>query len=102
MREHHFVFRSAWTLPAPPERVYATLADVASYPRWWPQVKSAEPLDERSGLLTCRSALPYEITFRLTADVQDPERRTLRATLDGTAATRWPSSTRTSSWPARS
>ncbi len=83
MREHHFVFRSAWRLPAPPGVVYDTLADVAAYPAWWPQVKHAEQLDERSGALTCRSTLPYEITFVLTAELEDPDARTLRARLDG-------------------
>jgi hypothetical protein len=63
--------------------VYAVLADVAGYPRWWPQVRSARQLDERSGELRCRSLLPYDLVFSARQVVADPVARVLRARLDG-------------------
>src|SRR5581483_12472872 len=59
-----FVFRSEWRLPAPPDQVYAVLADVAAYPAWWPQIRGARRFDATSGELTCRSLLPYDLVFR--------------------------------------
>jgi uncharacterized protein YndB with AHSA1/START domain len=78
-----FVFRSTWALPAPPDRVYAVLADVERYPRWWPQVRRARRLDEISGELTCRSLLPYDLVFVMHQELQDPDSLVLRARMDG-------------------
>jgi hypothetical protein len=63
--------------------VYATLADVAGYPNWWRQVRSARWLSERSGELTCRSLLPYDLTFVIERDLEDPAGRVLRGRLTG-------------------
>jgi ribosome-associated toxin RatA of RatAB toxin-antitoxin module len=76
-------FTSTWRLPADPDVVYAALVDVAAYPRWWPQVRSAQQLDEQSGELRCRSLLPYELVFVAREMVADPVSRVLRARLDG-------------------
>lgn len=78
-----YVFRSEWRLAAAPDAVYATLADVESYPEWWPQVRAARRLDETSGEITCRSLLPYDLTFVMHRDVEDPAGRVLRARMDG-------------------
>lgn len=78
-----YVFRSVWRLPAAPERVYETLADVASYPRWWPQVRSTRRIDDVSGELTCRSLLPYDLTFVMRREIEDAQARVLRARMDG-------------------
>jgi uncharacterized protein YndB with AHSA1/START domain len=78
-----YVFRSQWRLPAPPEQVYAVLADVEAYPRWWPEVRRARRLDERSGELTCRSLLPYDVVFVMHREIEDPVRLLLRARMDG-------------------
>lgn len=83
MRDHHFAFRSAWNLPAPPAAVFDVLRDVGTYPRWWPQVRHARRLSDNSGELTCRSTLPYDLTFVLTAEVDDASARILRARMDG-------------------
>jgi Polyketide cyclase / dehydrase and lipid transport len=76
-------FTSTWRLPAEPDAVYAALADVARYPLWWPQVRSARQLDEQSGELRCRSLLPYDLVFRARQMIADPVARVLRARLDG-------------------
>jgi uncharacterized protein YndB with AHSA1/START domain len=80
---HRYLFRSEWRIAADPDAVYATLADVESYPAWWRQVRSARWIDDRSGELTCRSLLPYDLTFVITRDREDPAERVLRATLAG-------------------
>jgi uncharacterized protein YndB with AHSA1/START domain len=78
-----FVFRSEWRVDASADDVYAALADVASYPDWWRQVRRARWLDERRGELTCRSLLPYDLTFVIERDVEDPVERVLRGKLTG-------------------
>jgi Polyketide cyclase / dehydrase and lipid transport len=78
-----YVFRSEWRINAPPDEVYTALADVESYPTWWRQVRSARWLDQRSGELVCRSLLPYDLTFVIERDVEDPAGRVLRGRLTG-------------------
>jgi uncharacterized protein YndB with AHSA1/START domain len=78
-----FVFRSEWRLPAPASAVYTVLADVETYPSWWPQVRKATRLDEVSGELTCRSLLPYDLVFRMHQEVRDAEGLVLRASMTG-------------------
>jgi uncharacterized protein YndB with AHSA1/START domain len=78
-----YVFRSVWRIAAPPDDVYAALADVADYPAWWRQVRTARWIDDRSGEVTCRSLLPYDLTFVIQRVVEDPESRILRGELTG-------------------
>ena len=78
-----YVFRSEWRIPAPVDDVYAVLADVESYPAWWHQVRRAHWIDDRSGELTCRSLLPYDLTFVIEREVEDPVGRVLRGRLTG-------------------
>jgi hypothetical protein len=80
---HHYVFRSEWRIDASADDVYAALLDVAGYPGWWRQVRTARWLGEGSGQLTCRSLLPYDLTFVIERDVEDPVARVLRGTLTG-------------------
>jgi len=80
---HHFVFRSEWHIHAAADEVYATLADVESYPSWWHQVRTARWVDDSSGEITCRSLLPYDLTFVVVRDREDPVDRVLRGTLTG-------------------
>lgn len=88
---HRYVFRSEWRIPAPPDEVYATLADVESYPTWWHQVRGARWLDDNSGELVCRSLLPYDLRFVITREVEDPVGRVLRGRLVGdlTGESQW-------------
>jgi uncharacterized protein YndB with AHSA1/START domain len=78
-----FVFRSEWSLPAPPHEVYTVLAAVEDYPTWWPQVRRARRLDARSGELTCRSLLPYDLVFVMHQELEDPDSLVLRARMSG-------------------
>jgi hypothetical protein len=81
-----YVFRSQWRLPAPPDDVYAVLADVETYPAWWPQIRSTRRLDATSGELTCRGLVPHDLTFRMHRDIEDAVGRVLRARLEGDLA----------------
>jgi len=78
-----YVFRSVWRLPADPQLVYDTLMDVSTYPLWWHQVRSARQLDAVSGELRCRSLLPYDLSFVITRELEDPVNRLLRAHMNG-------------------
>jgi hypothetical protein len=86
-----YVFHTEWCLAAAPDEIYAVLRDVASYPRWWPQVRSVRQLCETSGELRCRSLLPYELVFVVSREIEDPDARVLSARqtgdIDGTS--RW-------------
>jgi hypothetical protein len=86
-----YVFRSEWRLPASPDDVYAVLADVETYPTWWPQVRRARRLDDVSGEVVCRSLLPYDVTFVMHRDLEDPAARVLRARMEGdlTGTSQW-------------
>jgi len=83
---HRYRFRSTWHLDAHPDRVYAALRDVDAYPQWWPQVRAVRQLDDSSGELTCRSLLPYDLTFVIRREIEDPVDRVLRAEMDGDLA----------------
>jgi hypothetical protein len=63
VRPVRYDLADTWRVDAAPDDVFAVLADLAAYPRWWPEVRTAERLDERSVRLTCRSALPYDLRF---------------------------------------
>jgi Polyketide cyclase / dehydrase and lipid transport len=80
---HRYLFRSTWHIDAAADDVYKALADVAEYPTWWRQVRSARWIDDRSGEVTCRSLLPYDLTFAIERVVEDPESRVLRGELTG-------------------
>ncbi|MFD7260807.1 SRPBCC family protein [Streptomyces sp. NPDC059874] len=90
-RWNRYRFRSVWDLDAPPARVFAVLELPGEYPRWWPQIRHVEELDERSGTATIRSALPYSLHVTATRLLHDPRRGllevALRGDLDGWA--RW-------------
>lgn len=78
-----FEFRHEWRLRFDEPRVYAALADVDRYPLWWPQIRSINRLDERSGHALVRSLLPYTMDLLLTREVEDPVERVLRVRIDG-------------------
>ena len=86
MSSAEYVFRSEWRIDAGSDEVYKALQDVGSYPAWWPQVVGARWLDDDSGEVRCRSLLPYELTFVVHREVEDPQARVLGARLDGDLA----------------
>ena len=79
------VFRfSSWHLmPGDPDALYEELHAIEAWPSWWRQVRSVEPIDDRSGYVAIRSFLPITLRLRLVALVDDPVSRTLRASLEG-------------------
>ncbi|OEJ31185.1 SRPBCC family protein [Streptomyces subrutilus] len=76
-------FRSVWDLDAPPAHVYAVLAQPEEYPRWWPQIRRVEPVDERTGTATVRSVLPYALRVTVGELLRDPVRGVLEVSLHG-------------------
>jgi uncharacterized protein YndB with AHSA1/START domain len=91
MAPRTYVFRSEWRLPGSPDRVFKVLADVETYPDWWPQVRKARRVDEISGELTCRSLLPYDVVFLMHRELEDPDEFVLRARMEGdlTGTSQW-------------
>jgi hypothetical protein len=78
-----FHFHHEWRLPAAPERVFDALADVERYAQWWPQVRSAERIDDQSGRTAIRSFLPYTLHLVLRREVEDRAAGRLRVGVDG-------------------
>ena len=78
-----FRFRHEWALAHPADDAYAALADVESYPSWWPQVRGGYRIDDGAGLIRCRSLLPFDVTITASRLIEDPVGRILRARLGG-------------------
>lgn len=83
MQWSRYRFRSAWHVDASRDAVFGVLADFASYPRWWRQIRSVERVDEDSAEVVCRSALPYRLELRAERTCQDPDRGVLEVRLSG-------------------
>lgn len=79
----HYRFRSLWVLPAPPAAVYGLLEQAEDYPRWWPQVRRVNRIDDTTGVITIRSVLPYGITFTAREVRRDPEAGVLEIAMSG-------------------
>ncbi|MEW1752391.1 SRPBCC family protein [Streptomyces angustmyceticus] len=90
-RLHRYRFRSVWLLDAPPAVVYAVLERAEAYPRWWPQVRAVDPIDDRSGTARFRSLLPYDLTVVVSERVRDPGSGVLEIGMRGDLAgwARW-------------
>ena len=52
-------FDTVWNVRAPREKVYAALADIEGYGRWWPQVREINRIDADSGRVRIRSLREY-------------------------------------------
>ncbi|ROP41139.1 SRPBCC family protein [Saccharothrix texasensis] len=85
-------FRSVWSVESTPERAFEVLADLGSYPSWWPQVRAAHRVADEVAELRCRSVLPYDLVFQARHNAREPGVGLLRADLvgdlDGTASWR--------------
>ncbi|GLW46005.1 polyketide cyclase [Streptomyces sp. NBRC 14336] len=79
----HYRFRSLWALPAPPATVYAALERAEDYPRWWPQVREVDRLDDTSGRIRIRSTLPYDLVFTAREVRRDPDAGVLEIAMTG-------------------
>jgi uncharacterized membrane protein len=79
--EYRFVER--WRVDRPGPVVYDVLADLTSYPEWWPQVRSVERIDDDSARVVCRSLLPYSLRFDMLRARDDRRAGVLEARLLG-------------------
>jgi hypothetical protein len=76
-------FRSVWSVGYSPSDAFDVLADIGSYPHWWPEVRRAVRVADDVAQLHCRSLLPYELVFQAKHNAKDPENGLLRADLEG-------------------
>lgn len=76
-------FRDTWFIAAPPPSVFDAVADLAGYPRWWPDVRSVSRVDDDTAELVCRATLPYRLVLRMRRAEQDAPAGRLRVELTG-------------------
>lgn len=76
-------FTALWVVPGRPEVVFDLLADVAGYPRWWPQVRAVAAVSDDTAHVVCRSRLPYDLDLWLTRTVEDRPGGVLEARIEG-------------------
>ena len=76
-------FAETWHVDVPGPVVYDVLADLPSYPQWWPQVRSVERIDDDSARVVCRSLLPYSLRFDMVRARDDRRAGVLEARLLG-------------------
>lgn len=79
----HYRFRTQWTLGAPPSAVYGALEQADDYPRWWPQVREVNRLDDTTGVIRIRATLPYDLTFTAREVIRDPAAGVLEIAMTG-------------------
>ncbi|MFI6406650.1 SRPBCC family protein [Streptomyces sp. NPDC050548] len=79
----HYRFRARWELPAPPAVVYPVLERAEEYPRWWPQVREVNQLDDTTGVIRIRASLPYALTFTAREVLRDPAAGVLEIAMTG-------------------
>jgi hypothetical protein len=80
---NRYRFGGTWHLDAPPGRVHAVLGDPGHYADWWPQIRRLRRLDEESGVLVIRSALPYDLVITARRGAEDGPAGRLQADLGG-------------------
>ncbi|MET8757404.1 SRPBCC family protein [Lentzea sp. NPDC004782] len=83
MSLNHYRFRSVWHVCASPAAVYDVLSDIENYPKWWPEVRSTTKIDEESGILRCRSFLPFDLVVQVRHSIANQQAGLLRAQLSG-------------------
>ncbi len=83
MQLNHYAFRSVWQIDASKTDVFSVLADLTTYPAWWPEVRRVEKLEDGRFQMTCRSVLPYHLVFESIQDRRDPDEGVLQARLTG-------------------
>jgi hypothetical protein len=80
---NRYRFRARWSLPAPPGVVYPVLERAEDYPRWWPQVRAVDRIDDTSGVIRIRASLPYVLTFTAREVRRDPVAGVLEIAMTG-------------------
>jgi hypothetical protein len=80
---NHYRFVNVWHLEFRPEEVYRGLEDIARYPRWWPEVRRVDRVDDDTVRIVARSLLPYSLTFEATDSRQDEQAGVLEVAMKG-------------------
>jgi uncharacterized protein YndB with AHSA1/START domain len=78
-----YKFRSQWQLDAAPAEVFGVLADLDTYPSWWPEIRLVEVIAPDSTRITARSWLPYDLSFVTRQSRRDSDGLVLEATMTG-------------------
>lgn len=82
-----YVFVDEWDVAAPPEAVYAALADARTYPQWWRPVyleveADGPPAVGQVAQQHFKGRLPYHVRTRSRVVAMDPPRR-IEGEVDG-------------------
>ena len=80
---NYYRFRSGWDLDVPAGLAYVALERFEDYPTWWPEIRHLRLVGEEACEVTCRSVLPYDLTFVLKPLRRDPEAGILEASMTG-------------------
>jgi hypothetical protein len=79
----HYSFRSVWHVEADPGTVFDVLADLVSYPAWWPEVREVHRSGELRVATRVRSFLPYDLDFELEEVRREPASGILEVRMTG-------------------
>jgi len=79
----HYVFKSIWSINASLADLYEVLADVRTYPEWWPEIRTVEDLGDGRFQMMARSLLPYELRFVSQERVENRRPTVIDARLTG-------------------
>jgi hypothetical protein len=80
---NRYTFRTVWHLQAKDDVVFEVLAELESYPQWWPEVRGAERLNDTTSRVSVRSLLPYDLVFLSTQTRRDRMAGVLEASMRG-------------------
>jgi ribosome-associated toxin RatA of RatAB toxin-antitoxin module len=80
---NHYRFVNVWRFAYAPGDVFQVLEDIAEYPRWWPEVRRVDRVDDDTVRIVARSLLPYSLTFEATNRRQDEEAGVLEIAMGG-------------------
>ena len=80
---NHYKFVTTWQLDAPVGDVFTALADLATYPQWWQEVREVRRIDDVSAELVIRSFLPYNLTFSSRQTRRDATAGVLEVSMRG-------------------
>ena len=80
---NHYQFINVWRLKYRPREVYRVLEDIGGYPRWWPEVRRVDRIDDSTVRIVARSLLPYNLTFQATDTRQDEHAGVLEIAMRG-------------------
>jgi uncharacterized protein YndB with AHSA1/START domain len=83
MDPNFYRFQNVWRLRFTPEEVYRALEDIGGYPRWWPEVRAVDRIDDDTVRIVARSSLPYSLIFEATDSRQDDQAGVLEARMRG-------------------